>query len=432
MTEPTLAVRFLSPRNLLALIAGLGITLGIELRHPWLLAMGTTALGALLVSLWQAARMLKSLRVKRRHPSRSFEGEQVPLTLEIENDGSVPCSLILVEDHFPPGDVWRIRHLIEHPIERDERLEIHYTGECNRRRGLYTLGPVKFTARDPLGLFSRELSIEEFGLLLVYPTAVGLTMTQVLGNGTLAHVGIETIIRPGTSTDFTGVRPWHAGDSPNTIHWRSTARAGQLVVKEFEDEVTTNVTFFLDLGRLGLTGLGDQTSVEYAIKATASLARRAIEKGHAVSLYAVGKGTEYTPPGKGQRHLLMLLDHLALLKSQGDVPFLGELQLQVPRLSPGGTVIVVASASTLDADALLPLVAQMRGRRLLPILVLIDDRAFIKLYREQETRHYEAMGLEELARRLALEGARVHIVTKAKSQQQALLQGLEREVIADG
>ncbi|MBX3729624.1 MAG: DUF58 domain-containing protein [Candidatus Sumerlaeia bacterium] len=432
MHDHSLTIRLLTPRHLLALVAGIGLCLGLSLRDPVLLALGTTALASLLVSLWQAARLLKSLRVRRRHPSRSFEGERVHVTLEVENDGSIPGALLEIEDHFPPGDVWRVHHLIERPIRRRETVILAYEGECSRRRGLYTLGPVRFVARDDLGLFRRELAIEEMSLLLVYPTAVDLRMVEVLGDGTLAHVGIETLPRAGTSAEFVGLRPWRPGDNPATIHWRSTARTGHFVVKEFHDETVTEVTCFLDLGRIGLTGLGDQTSLEYAIKSTASLARRAIARAHAVQLYAVGTETEHTPLGKGQRHLLMLLDHLALLKPRGEVAFLDEVRRYVPHLTPGGTVILVVSASTVDPQALLPTIAAMRWRRLLPIVVLIDDRAFIKLYEEQEMRHIEAMGLEDLARTFILQGARVHIVTRARSQRQALLQGLEQEVVAHG
>lgn len=430
MHEQNLTIRLFSPRNLLAILAGLGLYMGISLANPALVLIGTASLTALGFNLWQLSRLMRSLKAGRLHPSRSFEGQHVIVTLRIVNNGSVSQSLILLEDNFPPGDVWRIRHLIEHPIERDERLEIHYTGTCSRHRGLYTLGPLKFESCDALGLFRRELILEEFTFLLVYPNAVELSMTQVLADGTLAHVGMETLPQSGNSTEFTGLRDWRPGDPPNLIHWRSTARAGELIVKEFQDQITTEVSFFLDLGRMGLTGLGDQTSVEYAIKATASLARRAIEKAHAVQMYAVGQEVEYTPFGTGNRHLLMILDHLALMKVTGDTHFLATVRHYIPYLRPGGTVFLVVSATAIELEDVIGVVGLMRQKRLFPILVLIDDRAFIKLYREQETRHIEAIGLEELACRLTLEGARVHIVTKAKSQKQALLRGLEEEFLA--
>lgn len=429
--HPAHTVQLLNPRTLLAFLAGVGLYTGVALRNPALVFLGATSLMLIAVGYWRASRLLRDLEVRRTHQPRTFEGQQVPVTLEIRNATRVRHSLLLVEDNFPPGDTWRMQHLLGRPVDARSKAAIHYTGSCDRRRGLYTLGPVFLEACDPLGLFRKKLGVEEFTFLLVYPTAVNLTMAEVLGDGTLAHVGIETTERAGASTEFIGVRPYRIGDSPNAIHWRSTARAGELIVMEFQETMTTQVTFFLDLGRMGLTGLGDQTSVEYAIKATASLARRAIEKNHLVQLFAVGREIEHTPLGGGARHLLAILDQLAMLKSEGEAGFARVVLEHLPLLAPGGTVFLVVSATMLDYDQARLLIDTMRRRRLLPVIVLIDDRAFVKLFREQETLHGEARPLEVTARLLILEGARVHLVTKARSPEQALVQGLDREYLAE-
>jgi len=427
----SMTFRFLSPRNVLAMMAGAGLYMGIALRNPTITFLGIAAALAMLAAFVQAAGLLRSWRVRRVHSLRAFEGQMVPVTLELENDGSVPQSLVLLEDQFPPGDTWRIRHLVEERVARNQRVDVHYMGECNHRRGLYAIGPLKMEARDGLGLFRKELLVEEVSYLLVYPTAVELQMVNVLGDGTLAHVGTETTDRAGDSTEFRGTRPYRIGDSPSAIHWPSSARAGELIVREFEELMTTEVTLMVDLGRMGLTGLGDQTSIEYAIKSAASLARRAANLAHAVQLYAIGKDIEYIPAGRGDRHLLLILDRLALLKSEGDADFIQSVHSTLPLLTPGGTVFLILSATTLDVERMPLLIHAMRRRKLLPVVTLIDDRAFIKLYREQEERHITALSLEEVANRLLVEGARVHIVTKAKSPAQALLQGLDREYHAE-
>lgn len=421
----TFVFRILSPRNLAALMAGFGLYLGIALRNPVLLFVGATSLLALTIAFAQAMTLLRSYRIRRMHTLRAFEGQDVPVTLAVENDGSVPQSLVLLEDQFPPGDTWRIKHLIDRPLRRHEKAEVRYIGECNHRRGLYALGPIKVEGFDALGFFRRLLIVEEVSYLLVYPSAVDLRMTEMLADGTLAHVGTETTRRPGDSTEFLGTRPYRLGDNPSAIHWPSTARARELIVKEFEELMTTEVTLMVDLGRMGLTGLGDQTSMEYAIKSAASLARRATARSHAVQLYAIGQETTYIPAGRGERHLLLILDRLALLKSEGENDFLLEAEQHLPFLSPGGTVFFVVSAAAFNLAAAPRIIHAMGRRRLEPVFVLIDDRAFIKLYREQEERHLEAKSLEEIARELILLGARVHLVTKAKSPAQALLQGLD-------
>lgn len=430
MNDPSLAVRILSPRNLLALAAGFGVYYGATLRNPAILAVGVAMGAALAVAAWSASRLLKDVRVERTHPTRAFEGQHVPVVLRVFVEADRRLSLLLVEDTFSPGSPFRMRHLVERPLERGADVRIAFEGECIHKRGLYMLGPVRFEAFDPMGLMKRELFVEEFTPMLVYPSAPDLHVFEVLGEGTLPHVGRETTRRAGNSTEFTGLRQYRVGDNPSTIHWRSSARVGELMVKEFQEDMTTEVSIFLDLGRLGLTGLGDQTSVEYAIKAASSVARRAIEKSHLVQVYAIGEETEHIPLGRGTRQLHMILDRLSFVKAEGDSRFVEKVAAIVPTLRRGGTVVLAVGVTTIRAQAMAPLLDAMRRRNLLPIVVLVDDRAFIKLYREQESQHIEAMSLEDTARFLTLEGARVHVVTKAKSPAQALVQGLDRSFLA--
>lgn len=430
MNDQTLAVRFLSPRNLLALMGGFCTYYGFVLRNPAVLAIGIASLAALVVAAWTASRLLRGVRVERTHTTRTFEGERVAVSLRVFVEEEKRLSLLLVEDTFSPGSPFRMRHLVERPLERRADVGIAFEGECIHKRGLYMLGPVRFEAWDPMGLMRRELFVEEFTPMLVYPAAPDLHEFEVLGDGTLAHVGQETTSRPGNSTEFTGLRQYRIGDSPSAIHWRSTARVGHPMVKEFQEDMTTEVSIFLDLGRLGLTGLGDQTSVEYAIKAASSIARRAVAKSHLVQVFAVGEEIEHIPLGRGGRQIHLILDRLSFAKAEGDSRFIEKVAHHVPLLRAGGTVVLVMSVTTIRPDAMAPVLGTMRRRSLLPIVVLVDDRAFIKLYREQEMRHVEAMSLEDTARFLILEGARVHVVTKAKSPAQALVQGLDRSFLA--
>ncbi|MEQ8818687.1 MAG: DUF58 domain-containing protein [Sumerlaeia bacterium] len=423
-TEPTL--RILTSRNILLLLASFGLYAGIMLRNPLAAMVGFVALGALLRSGWQAFRLLRGMKVRREHHSRAFEGQTLPVTLEIESENRAATSMLLVEDVFPPGASYKVRHLVEDPLRRGETASLGYLGECVHRRGPYTLGPVRFEALDDLGLFRRQLFMNHFTNLILYPSGAELRVAQVLGEGTLPHVGVQTTRRAGQSEEFVGLREYRVGDNPNAVHWRSSARTGDLKVKEFQEEITTEVTVFLDLGRMGLTGLGDQTSVEYGIKAAASLAKRAIELSHHVQLFAIGGDrVEHIPTGSGNNHLAVILDRLTFMKAEGDVDFPAEAMRRLPLLRRGGTAILIQGVTTIDPDRAAMLVAAFAQRRILPIMVLVDDRSFIKLYAEQEIRHVTALSLEETVRHLTLLGARVHVLTKAKTPQDALTEGLE-------
>lgn len=427
MHPDELVFHALKPRNTVVFVGTISACIGIALTHPLFLMIAAICLSALVISGFEAWGLLSNVRVQRRHLPRAFQHNSVGVELTVTCEDRKEPEFVLLEDTFPPATPSRIRRLIENPLRRGEMLDIQFFGTCEHRRGIYVLGPVRLEAFDALGFFRREVFVDEFTQLVVYPEAVDLTQTDLLGEGTLAHVGLDTTRRAGVSEEFLGIREYRQGDSQRIIHWKSTARHGELMVKEFQEEMTTTVFFFLDLGRLGLVGIGDQTSVEYGIKSCASMAKRAVERGHRVGLYAIGEKVEHIGAGSGVAHLLTILDRLALLRAEGDSGFLVVAADLVDTLPPGATAVLILGATTIDLEHMRPLLARLIDRHVLPIVTLIDDRAFIKVYREQEERHFKAVPIDEMVRQLRLMGARVHVVRRAKSMEQALLQGLERE-----
>ncbi len=427
IANPGQVFHFLKPRNTVVMIATVAMVLGIAARSPLLLGISIMCIASLGVALAESARLLKHMKVRRHHHERVFQGNSVVVSLELEAVDRAAPELLLVEDYFPPSTTSRLRRLIECEMRRGMITTIGFFGLCEHRRGLYVLGPVSIQAYDAFGFFPRQLTIDVFTDLMVYPQAVDLASTRLLGEGTLPHVGLEIKPRVGASEEFAGIREYRPGDPTRLIHWRSTARHGRPMVKEFEEERTTLVTFFLDLGRQGLVGIGDQTSVEYGIKCCASMAKRAVERGHRVSLLSVGSVIDFLPPGAGMSHLVALLDRLVFLKPEGDSALPEVVSDHAKSLPRGSTAVLLLGATTVEFDSIARALGRLLYRQILPIVVLIDDRAFIKIYRDQEERHHGALPLEEIVRRVRILGAQVHVVRRARSMEQALLQGLERE-----
>ncbi|MCC6547548.1 DUF58 domain-containing protein [Candidatus Sumerlaeota bacterium] len=400
---------------------------GLLVANPHLLALGAMCLVAIMLMILEAKGMLAQISVTRQHQPRAFQGQAVPVRLMVSCKGARSPELLLIEDYFPPASNSRFRKLVEYPLHANRLVEMDYYGPCDHRRGMYILGPVRLQAKDSLGFFSREVIIDEFSELLVYPQAVDLNEAELLGEGILAHVGLETTRRTGHSEEFLGVREYRAGDPTRLVHWKLSARHAKLIVKEFQEEMTTLVSFFIDLGKLSLVGVGDQTSVEYSIKCCASLAKHAVERGHSVQLFSISESVEHISAGAGIAHLLAMLDRLAVMRPQGDAAFSIRVMDLASTLPRGSTAILLFGAANAELESLSRAISIFVDRHILPIVVLIDDRTFIKVYREQEESHFKAPPLEKVAQHLMLMGARVHVVRRNKSMEQALLQGLERE-----
>ncbi|HNM47323.1 MAG TPA: DUF58 domain-containing protein, partial [Candidatus Sumerlaeota bacterium] len=204
--------------------------------NPHLVALGVMCFMTMIAMLIEARSLLSQISVKRQHQPRAFQGQAVPVRVMVSCKGVLAPELLLIEDYFPPASNGRFLKLVAYPLGSDRVVEMNYYGACDHRRGLYTIGPLRLQACDSLGIFARETLVDEFMDLLVYPQAVDLNESELLGEGTLAHVGLEMTRRAGHSEEFLGVREYRTGDPTRLVHWKLSARHNRLIVKEFQEE----------------------------------------------------------------------------------------------------------------------------------------------------------------------------------------------------
>jgi uncharacterized protein (DUF58 family) len=192
-----------------------------------------------------------------------------------------------------------------------------------------------------------------------------------------------------------GVREYEPGDSLNRIHWVSTARRGRLMAKEFELDPLAEVWILVDADREVQSALPysppDQavdalwrptvevelppSTEEYAVSIAASLGRYFLQQGRAVGLVSCdqGQSPNVLPPDRGGRQLGKILEALALLRAEGELPISALAAAQARGLPRGSTVILITPSvqeeAALTADLLL-----RRGLR--PLVVLLDTASF--------------------------------------------------------
>jgi uncharacterized protein (DUF58 family) len=419
----------LRPRNVLIFLSSFCLLVGLQTGNAGLWTLGVASAVFMLSGALSVPLLFRHVEVRRVHDARAFQGDELPVELRLRNDSPSGSFLVEIVETFPPASPEFIRSLFADRWGRGREVVIRYRKECHRHRGVYILGPARIVSSDPLGLFERETLIPVFTTLHVYPQAPELMTFDVLGEGTRPHTGVETVRHPGRSEEFVGLREYRHGDPPRRIHWPTSAHHGRLLVKEFQDERTTEVSIVLDLGRLGLTGLGEQTTAEYAIMCAASVARKAHEKSHAFQLFAIGKEITHVPVGGGLQQLLTVLDRLIFLKAEGGRNFAEETTRLRSWFRRGSTVILIFSATTLNLDRMAPLLEDLVWSRIRVIVILINDRTFPKLYREQEKQHLAAAALEEAVTQLRLLGARVHVVERHPEPGTGVREGLAIESV---
>ena len=186
-----------------------------------------------------------------------------------------------------------------------------------------------------------------------------------------AHASPERTMQ--TTPLATTVRPYAPGDSMNRIHWRTTARLGEIQVKEFELEQTADAWVFLDLDEAFAAGQDDDSTTEVAVRAAASIADKALGENRAVGLTVNGHRLTVLPADRGARQRLKILQLLAAVEADGRTPLAEALVTGVGRLRRGMTAIVITA--TQDPSFIRPL-ATLRGRGIGAVVVLLDIAAF--------------------------------------------------------
>ncbi len=235
---------------------------------------------------------------------------------------------------------------------------------------------------DPLGFFQVTLDHPASQSILVYPPIVHLP-TLRLPRGAATGAGRTSRRALEVTTNAAGVRSYSPGDSINRIHWRSTARLDELMVKTFDLEPSGNLWIVLDLDAAVQAGEGDESTEEYAVVLAASLSNRTLRQNRAVGLFAYGttsgQGSDPEPlptlvmPQKGTAHQWRILHALATVRAGGNWPLARVLAEMNPNIDRGTTLAVITPSC--DPEWIAGLLPPMR-RGVTPSVVLLDPASF--------------------------------------------------------
>jgi uncharacterized protein (DUF58 family) len=250
------------------------------------------------------------------------------------------------------------------------------------RRGHFRVEPLQIRTGDPFGFFESSAAVGTGVTVVIYPRIEALPLWKLpAANIDGSHAMPERTLQ--TTPLATTVRPWAPGDAFNRIHWKATARHGDIHVKEFDLEQTADAWIVLDLDRAGQVGRGDESTVEVAVRAAASIADKAIQENRAVGLTVNAHRLAQLPPDRGGRQHLKIMQLLAAVDGDGTSPLSETLVATVPRIRRGMTAVVITPS--LERDWVKPLAA-LRSRGVGCVVVSFDVADFERFAKDEELR----------------------------------------------
>jgi uncharacterized protein (DUF58 family) len=268
---------------------------------------------------------LKKLTVERRPPPKIFAGEPFLMEVVIKNGKPKRASFsIEVEDLIGKTPIDKRCYFLKIPADKSQRTSYRHTFV---RRGQYTLTGYRLATKFPFALFRKSRDVDDPLTVLVFPARVAVPRPPPRSTAR----GDTTADRLGRRGEFFGLREGRPGDDRRDVHWKSSARTGRLLVREYEDELARRVVIavdnalpddvrdaIVDAGGLpnawgaALTPAVEAqvAAVERAISVAASLAAVYLEAGWTVELAARDC---HVPASAGRQQEARISRALALL-----------------------------------------------------------------------------------------------------------------------
>lgn len=245
---------------------------------------------------------------RKTSPSRLPVGHEAQVSVVLQNISRLPTGILLVEDQLPYTLGDRSRFVVDR-IEPGGGREMIYRIRADVR-GRYQVGPLTVRLADPFGLVELARSFTTTGRLTVTPPIVPLPHGRLTGSWTGGGESrARTVATAGE--DDVAPREYRHGDDLRRVHWRSTARRGELMVRREEQQWQSRGTLFLDTRRLAHWGDGPGASFEHAVSAVASIGVQLGREGLGLR-YITDEGEVLAPSSAFEG---ALLDSLAVART---------------------------------------------------------------------------------------------------------------------
>jgi uncharacterized protein (DUF58 family) len=261
--------------------------------------------GFIAVSSWLSEQAIRALRIERHGPRSVTVGHDLRLTYEVTNHKKrLPSMAVEISEAGLPERAF-LAHVAAGSTATARSVNSFV------RRGIYPLGTVTLSTGFPFGLFRKERDLEIPGEIVVWPRTDRRVREPDPGAGKIPRVGLSARGATGARGEYRSLRAYRIGDDSRDIHWKSSARLREPVLRQYERDGAETRWICLDVrGEPG-------DPAEVAVEVAAALAAGAVAQHRPFALVA---GGEMLEPGDGSGHLERALDMLARLDFEPDAP----------------------------------------------------------------------------------------------------------------
>ncbi|MEM9680983.1 MAG: DUF58 domain-containing protein, partial [Bacteroidota bacterium] len=232
----------------------------------------------------------RGVKGTRKLPEKFSNGDQNLVHLSIENFYTFPVYIYVI-DEIPVQ--FQVRNFkIVRKLDPSSYTELKYELRPVER-GEYHFGKLNIYVTSVFGLVARRFISDDKVMIPTYPSFIQLRKYDLIAiSNNLLQYGIKKVRRLGHTMEFEQIKDYVLGDDLRTINWKATAKKGQLMVNQFQDEKSQPVYSIIDKGRVMKMPFDGLTLLDYAINSALVISNVALKKQDKAGIFAFSKKIE--------------------------------------------------------------------------------------------------------------------------------------------
>jgi uncharacterized protein (DUF58 family) len=254
-------------------------------------------------------RQKQMISAERSLAEKFSNGDENPVKLVVESRYGFPIFIKII-DELPVQFQMRDQSF-EAWLSSYKPITFNYTLRPVKR-GAYEFGVINVFVRSKLGLVQRRFQEGLSQEVAVYPSYVQMRKYELLAiSNQLKEFGVKKIRRIGNNMEFEQIKNYVSGDDYRKVNWKATARKGQLMVNQYQEEKSQHVYSVIDKGRMMQQPFEGLSLLDYAINASLAISNIALKKGDKAGVITFQEKLNSMLPSSSRNiQLNLILEHL--------------------------------------------------------------------------------------------------------------------------
>lgn len=260
-------------------------------------------------------RFKNTIVAKRLLPVKFSNSDENPVPIRITNNYPFNVLVDIIDEL--PVQFQKRNFLICLTLKPNETQTIDYRVRPVER-GAYRFGNLNVYTSSAIKIIKRKHQFENKQMVAVYPSFIQMQTYDFLAIGNhLTDIGLKKIRRIGHSSEFEQIKDYVNGDDFRTVNWKATAKRGQLMVNQYQDEKSQPIYSIIDIGRVMKMPFNGLKLLDYAINSTLAFSNVALKKHDKVGLLSFSKNIDnFLPAIQKLTHLNSISEYLYNIDTQ--------------------------------------------------------------------------------------------------------------------